>query len=285
MEKEQYTFEHWKRKVSYKDGPFHICGISFDPKVVIDYCPDCKKEFEVMRSSFESILMQYVEEEVKALKNHHTILASKSIRFDYFDLLKTKLRLLFENKQLAPFEIKDLFFPSIDDILFSEYRQCQGFFYSTNYPGISLGDLKIGLKLSPFKEMLFNCGLPDIKYIVVHGQYYYYKSLLESQEKESDYLYPAKYAALLHLVRINLELAAPLPRHPDDKLIKKEVEKIARQYNVAKQEFYRKIKDLDFKKPNRIAITMGKNYKKILIELSNNDPRIISFIKTLPKGR
>lgn len=90
---------------------------------------------------------------------------------------------------------------------------------------------------------------------------------------------PEKWSALLYLIEIAIS-GESLPENIRGQLSKSELMKIGQQrgYNT-EQYFYDSVKRYSLERPNIIAKEYHPDWKQKLITLSNNDEKIINFLK------
>ena len=135
------------------------------------------------------------------------------------------------------------------------------------------GNLKRNSTKEQFNEILF---LPSV-FIAVYDQILPPK-LTPLKATEQHY-------AFLHLININLGKAPVLPKNENDKYCAGEIKTFAiNKYNFETKGdmFYRSVKDMDINKKTAIVKTLGKDYKKVVIGLSNNDAEVVHFLKNWP---
>ncbi len=97
---------------------------------------------------------------------------------------------------------------------------------------------------------------------------------------------PEKYYALYHWVLIEMGKEKAFEKNRiTDKLDKPAIMKYGKEKHRLKtkgQVFYQTYRDIDITKKEAIARTFGKGYKEKLIEISNNDADVISYLKNYP---
>ncbi len=93
-----------------------------------------------------------------------------------------------------------------------------------------------------------------------------------------------KFYALLHWVLIDLGIEKLFEKNENDLYPASLVKNFAENKYGFKngQSFYRCFKDLDITNKTAIARTYGKSYKEKIIGISNNDARVISYLKKFP---
>jgi len=95
---------------------------------------------------------------------------------------------------------------------------------------------------------------------------------------------PAKYYSLYHWILIDQGKEKPLPKDENGKWDKKAIEAFSknRYPETSTQQFYNGIRDIDITNKIAIANSFGKGYKEKVIEISNNDIEIITYLKNWP---
>lgn len=95
----------------------------------------------------------------------------------------------------------------------------------------------------------------------------------------------AKWYALYHAVLIEMGIENQFERNLDDNLPASQIQAFAKERypNCASpQRFYRVFKEIDITNKAAIRVDYGKGYKEKLIELSENNAKIIIHLKTYP---
>ncbi len=101
---------------------------------------------------------------------------------------------------------------------------------------------------------------------------------------------PAKYWALYHWILIKLGRGKIFEKTNDDKWPKSLIKEYAENeyglkktgHEISGQMFYQEFKGIDIEKPDAIANSFHKGYKKVIIEISKNDVDIITMLKDWP---
>lgn len=115
-------------------------------------------------------------------------------------------------------------------------------------------------------------------------------SFLEDYQKEIPRIfdlakkYKAKYYALYHAIMISINKALPFNLNNNDQYKSSEIKEFAEknfQLNDG-QGFYREFLKIDLTNKRMIANYFGQGYKKIIIEISNNDSAIKNELKKYP---
>lgn len=89
---------------------------------------------------------------------------------------------------------------------------------------------------------------------------------------------PEKWSALLYLIELAIKNES-LPTNNLGNTSKSAIIKIGQQRGFKKaQYFYTYVRDTNLEKPNAIASEFTADWKKIIIEYSNNNPEIISYL-------
>jgi len=107
---------------------------------------------------------------------------------------------------------------------------------------------------------------------------------VKTKKEQKTQRIPAKFYALYHWMRIEMGTEGIFSKNDNGKYIKSEIEEYAtvKYPDCSPQGFYRSFKDLDIKNRNAIANSFGKGYKEILISISNNDSKLITYLKNYP---
>lgn len=105
----------------------------------------------------------------------------------------------------------------------------------------------------------------------------------EFTEKDKN-TYPAKYYALFHLMLVEMGLEKHFERDFNDRYNRKAIEEFAknRYPGISPQGFYNGITKIDITNRLTIRNIFGNEYKKIIIKISNNDAKIIDYLKRFP---
>ncbi|MBN1185459.1 MAG: hypothetical protein JXB49_24450 [Bacteroidales bacterium] len=108
-------------------------------------------------------------------------------------------------------------------------------------------------------------------------------SLLDDDNKDQKKI-PAKYYALYHWILIEMGIENNFERNNDDKYSRKAIEAFAteRYPNTNGQGFYRAFIGIDMTNKPLIAQSFGKGYKKVIIEISGNNAKVINHLKKFP---
>ena len=129
--------------------------------------------------------------------------------------------------------------------------------------------------------------------------YCYVKNLIESPQLIQDFKgegneeyvmeaesknYPAKYYALYHWMKIDMGGENNFTKNENDQFRRSEIEAYAKaKYpECSEQGFYRSFIGLDITNYTAIANDFGNGYKEILISISNNDNKLITYLKKYP---
>jgi hypothetical protein len=93
-----------------------------------------------------------------------------------------------------------------------------------------------------------------------------------------------KYYALYHWILIEMGIEKPFEYDKNDKYPKSEIKAFAenRYKETSAEMFYREFTDLNIKDKNAIAYAYGKDYKKTIYSLSNNNAKVINYLKKFP---
>lgn len=110
-----------------------------------------------------------------------------------------------------------------------------------------------------------------------------YPELSESAKSKS---ISAKYYALLQWFYIELGLRNYFERNNDGDYSRSEIEAYAKENypNISHQMFYRTFIEIDITKKDVIRSSFGKEYKDILIEISNNNPILKKHLESIPNS-
>jgi hypothetical protein len=93
----------------------------------------------------------------------------------------------------------------------------------------------------------------------------------------------AKFYALYHWILIEIGKESPFEKNNFDKNNMAFIKNFGiNRYKCSGQGFYRAFKDFDITKKNLIVREFGKDYKKIIITISNNDSNVINHLKKYP---
>ncbi len=95
---------------------------------------------------------------------------------------------------------------------------------------------------------------------------------------------PAKYYALYHWILIEMGIENNFERDQNDHYSKGEIEAYAKERypETSMQGFYREFKEIDITNKINISRNFGKGYKDKIIEISNNNAKIITHLKNYP---
>jgi len=106
----------------------------------------------------------------------------------------------------------------------------------------------------------------------------------ESSPQNKDSKIPAKYYALYHWILIEMGIENKFDLDSNDRYKRSQIEAFAneRYPKISKQGFYRAFIEIDITNRPYIAVTFGKEYKEKLIEISNNDAKLIRHLKNYP---
>ncbi len=106
---------------------------------------------------------------------------------------------------------------------------------------------------------------------------------LTPDEQNNKKKYDAKYYALYHHILIKLGIEDKFEMHDNNKFRAGEIKNFAEQKykNCSSQMFYKSFREIDLTKMVAIA-KCYKNYKDIIIDISNNDSRVISELRNYP---
>ncbi len=114
-------------------------------------------------------------------------------------------------------------------------------------------------------------------------------SLFQAKDKEYQELNNCRkpeaiHYAFYHWIRIRLGSALIFEKDENDKYKRKEIEAyVANNYpSTSPQSFYRKFREMDMNDKIALVRDLGKKYKEIIFELSNNDAEIMAFLKDYP---
>src|SRR5690606_24261723 len=123
----------------------------------------------------------------------------------------------------------------------------------------------------------------------------FYKQYLEAKQQASEpqqpenvtgKKYSEKYYALYHWVLIEMGKEKPFEKDSiTDRYSKPDIMKFGKErykFKTQGQDFYYTYINTDITKKTAIAISYGKDYKKKLIEISNNDSDVITHLKKYP---
>ncbi|GGG29360.1 hypothetical protein GCM10011344_32780 [Dokdonia pacifica] len=131
--------------------------------------------------------------------------------------------------------------------------------------------------------------MPNLAYLIQLDFEDYDFKIPSPKNEEINYIYngkkiPAKYYALYHWILIALGQEIPFVPNENDQYRRSEIEDIAKtKYSgIGSQSFYRSFIELDITRENEIAINFGKDYKKIISHISNNNAKVIQKLKKLP---
>jgi hypothetical protein len=96
--------------------------------------------------------------------------------------------------------------------------------------------------------------------------------------------YPAKFYALYHWLKIEMGTENQFAKNDSDQFIKSDIVAFANEKypNCSLQGFYRAFINLDITNRTTIANSFGNGYKEKLIALSNNDNRLVTYLKNYP---
>ena len=119
----------------------------------------------------------------------------------------------------------------------------------------------------------------------VHCLYYYW--LKDGKEQKSIPLeqnnnpkYTANFYALFHWVQIKRGVEKYFNKNKNGNYSKQEIKN--KYPNCSPESFYKAFRRIDITNINNIPKVFGKDYKRILIGISNNDNDIVSHLKNLP---
>ncbi len=96
---------------------------------------------------------------------------------------------------------------------------------------------------------------------------------------------PSKFYALYHWIKIEMGTETQFAKNDNGQFLKSEIETFVKNSYpncTSSQGFYRSFKDLDITKKTAIANSFGRGYKEKLITISNNDNKLITYLKNYP---
>lgn len=107
-----------------------------------------------------------------------------------------------------------------------------------------------------------------------------------AEENKDKKTYPEKYYALYHWLLIEMGKEKPFEKDSiTDRYSKPDIIKFGKErykFNTQGQVFYDTYINTDITKKTAIVRSYGKDYKKKLIEISNNDSDVITHLKKYP---
>lgn len=95
---------------------------------------------------------------------------------------------------------------------------------------------------------------------------------------------PSKYYALYHWILIEMGTENNFAKNENDKYIRTNIEAFAneRYPQISQQGFYKAFINIDITKKITIGNSFGNGYKQKVIEISNNNAKMINHLKNYP---